>query len=162
MTPSQLFTPFRSGQLELANRIVTASMCQCSAEHGCMPNRHLGQRALSGASLADRRGDDRHPARGQDHLCRRWPLVRRDGSGNGTRPRQHPTPLQYAFCGPTRPCRAQGVQRSSVEGRGTDRSHWRKGMANSCPFGACASAEREPAGCARRRALRQHLHLFDK
>lgn len=54
MTLSQLFTPFRAGQLELANRIVIAPMCQYSAENGCMTDWHLihlGQLALSGAAL---------------------------------------------------------------------------------------------------------------
>src|ERR1700741_882605 len=51
---SVLFTPFRVGGLELANRIVIAPMCQYSAVDGCMtdwPLIHLGHLALSGASL---------------------------------------------------------------------------------------------------------------
>jgi 2,4-dienoyl-CoA reductase-like NADH-dependent reductase (Old Yellow Enzyme family) len=54
MTTSRLFTPFRAGQLELANRIIVAPMCQYSAENGCMTDWHLihlGQLALSGAAL---------------------------------------------------------------------------------------------------------------
>lgn len=54
MTGSKLFTPFRVGELELANRIVIAPMCQYSAENGCMTDWHLihlGQLALSGAAL---------------------------------------------------------------------------------------------------------------
>jgi 2,4-dienoyl-CoA reductase-like NADH-dependent reductase (Old Yellow Enzyme family) len=49
-----LFTPFRIGQLELANRIVIAPMCQYSAVEGCMNDWHLihlGHLALSGAAL---------------------------------------------------------------------------------------------------------------
>ncbi len=49
-----LFTPFRVGELELANRIVIAPMCQYSAVEGCMSDWHvihLGSLALSGAAL---------------------------------------------------------------------------------------------------------------
>jgi 2,4-dienoyl-CoA reductase-like NADH-dependent reductase (Old Yellow Enzyme family) len=49
-----LFTRFRVGSLELANRIVIAPMCQYSADEGCMTDWHLihlGQLALSGAAL---------------------------------------------------------------------------------------------------------------
>jgi 2,4-dienoyl-CoA reductase-like NADH-dependent reductase (Old Yellow Enzyme family) len=51
---STLFTPFRVGTLELANRIVIAPMCQYSAIDGCMTDWHiihLGSLALSGAAL---------------------------------------------------------------------------------------------------------------
>jgi 2,4-dienoyl-CoA reductase-like NADH-dependent reductase (Old Yellow Enzyme family) len=51
---SVLFTPFRVGTLELANRIVIAPMCQYSAVDGCMTDWHvihLGHLALSGAAL---------------------------------------------------------------------------------------------------------------
>src|SRR5271166_4552397 len=51
---STLFTPFRVGALELANRIVIAPMCQCSAVDGCVTDWHLihlGHLALSGAAL---------------------------------------------------------------------------------------------------------------
>jgi 2,4-dienoyl-CoA reductase-like NADH-dependent reductase (Old Yellow Enzyme family) len=51
---SVLFTPFRIRNLELANRIVIAPMCQYSAEEGCMNDWHLihlGQLAFSGAAL---------------------------------------------------------------------------------------------------------------
>jgi 2,4-dienoyl-CoA reductase-like NADH-dependent reductase (Old Yellow Enzyme family) len=54
MSHAKLFTPFRVGSLELANRIVIAPMCQYSAEDGCMTDWHtihLGQLALSGAAL---------------------------------------------------------------------------------------------------------------
>lgn len=54
MVSPVLFTPFRVGSLELANRIVIAPMCQYSAEAGCMTDWHLihlGQLALSGAAL---------------------------------------------------------------------------------------------------------------
>jgi len=54
MAPAKLFTPFRVGDLELANRIVIAPMCQYSAENGCMTDWHtihLGHLALSGAAL---------------------------------------------------------------------------------------------------------------
>jgi 2,4-dienoyl-CoA reductase-like NADH-dependent reductase (Old Yellow Enzyme family) len=54
MTRARLFTPFRVGTLELANRIVIAPMCQYSAEDGCMTDWHLihlGHLALSGAAL---------------------------------------------------------------------------------------------------------------
>jgi 2,4-dienoyl-CoA reductase-like NADH-dependent reductase (Old Yellow Enzyme family) len=54
MSHAKLFTPFRIGDLELANRIVIAPMCQYSAENGCMNDWHLihlGQLALSGAAL---------------------------------------------------------------------------------------------------------------
>ncbi|MEK1900840.1 MAG: NADH:flavin oxidoreductase/NADH oxidase [Rhizobium sp.] len=49
-----LFTPFSVPNLELANRIVIAPMCQYSAVDGCMTDWHLihlGQLALSGAAL---------------------------------------------------------------------------------------------------------------
>lgn len=51
---SVLFTPFRVGELELANRIVIAPMCQYSAVEGCMSDWHvihLGSLAISGAAL---------------------------------------------------------------------------------------------------------------
>ena len=51
---SQLFTPFRLGGLDLANRIVIAPMCQYSAEEGRATSWHtihLGHLALSGAGL---------------------------------------------------------------------------------------------------------------
>ena len=51
---SALFTPFRVGSLELANRIVIAPMCQYSAVDGCMTDWHvihLGHLALSGAAV---------------------------------------------------------------------------------------------------------------
>src|SRR3712207_1410598 len=54
MTQAKLFTPFRIGDFELANRIVIAPMCQYSAEDGCMNEWHmihLGQLAMSGAGL---------------------------------------------------------------------------------------------------------------
>lgn len=49
-----LFTPLRVRNLELANRIVIAPMCQYSADHGRMSDWHLihlGHLALSGAAL---------------------------------------------------------------------------------------------------------------
>ena len=49
-----LFSPFAVHNLELANRIVIAPMCQYSAADGCMTDWHLihlGQLALSGAAL---------------------------------------------------------------------------------------------------------------
>ena len=49
-----LFSPFAVQNLELANRIVIAPMCQYSAVDGCMTDWHLihlGQLALSGAAL---------------------------------------------------------------------------------------------------------------
>ncbi|HTO46194.1 MAG TPA: NADH:flavin oxidoreductase/NADH oxidase [Burkholderiales bacterium] len=51
---SELFTPFTIRGLELANRVVVASMCQYSAQTGCMGDwhlMHLGHLALSGAGL---------------------------------------------------------------------------------------------------------------
>jgi 2,4-dienoyl-CoA reductase-like NADH-dependent reductase (Old Yellow Enzyme family) len=54
MTRAKLFTLFRVGELELASCILIASMCQYSAENGCMTDWHLihlGQLALSGAAL---------------------------------------------------------------------------------------------------------------
>ena len=51
---SQLFTPWRLGSLELANRIVMAPMCQYSAAEGSATDWHLihlGHLALSGAGL---------------------------------------------------------------------------------------------------------------
>ena len=51
---SALFTPHTIGQLELANRIVIAPMCQYSAEDGLANDWHmihLGSLALSGAGL---------------------------------------------------------------------------------------------------------------
>jgi len=51
---STLFSPVRVGQLELANRIIIAPMCQYSAVDGCMTDWHLihlGSLALSGAAL---------------------------------------------------------------------------------------------------------------
>ena len=54
MSHPALFTPLRVGNLELANRIVIAPMCQYSAVNGCMSDWHLvhlGQLALSGAAL---------------------------------------------------------------------------------------------------------------
>jgi 2,4-dienoyl-CoA reductase-like NADH-dependent reductase (Old Yellow Enzyme family) len=53
MAPSQ-FSPLRIGDLELANRLVIAPMCQYSAVNGCMTDWHLihlGHLALSGAAL---------------------------------------------------------------------------------------------------------------
>ena len=54
MSRAKLFTPFRVGTLELANRIVIAPMCQYSAQDGCMTDWHvihLGNLALSGAAI---------------------------------------------------------------------------------------------------------------
>src|SRR5215468_7710781 len=54
MRKSALFKPIRIRDLELANRIVIAPMCQYSAVDGCMTDWHLihlGQLALSGAAL---------------------------------------------------------------------------------------------------------------
>ena len=51
---SQLFTPLRFGELELANRIIIAPMCQYSAEDGQADDWHmihLGHLALSGAGM---------------------------------------------------------------------------------------------------------------
>jgi 2,4-dienoyl-CoA reductase-like NADH-dependent reductase (Old Yellow Enzyme family) len=50
----ELFTPLRIGELQLANRIVIAPMCQYSAEEGSATDwhmMHLGHLALSGAGL---------------------------------------------------------------------------------------------------------------
>jgi 2,4-dienoyl-CoA reductase-like NADH-dependent reductase (Old Yellow Enzyme family) len=54
MSTAKLFTPLRVANLQLANRIVIAPMCQYSAVDGCMTDWHLihlGQLALSGAAL---------------------------------------------------------------------------------------------------------------
>ena len=54
MPIAKLFTPLRVGNVELANRIVIAPMCQYSAVDGCMTDWHLihlGHLALSGAAL---------------------------------------------------------------------------------------------------------------
>jgi 2,4-dienoyl-CoA reductase-like NADH-dependent reductase (Old Yellow Enzyme family) len=54
MASPTLFTPFRVGNVELANRIVIAPMCQYSAVDGRMTDwhvMHLGNLALSGAAL---------------------------------------------------------------------------------------------------------------
>ncbi|HEY9130197.1 MAG TPA: NADH:flavin oxidoreductase/NADH oxidase [Dyella sp.] len=54
MAHPALFKPFHVRNLELANRIVIAPMCQYSAVDGCMTDWHqihLGQLALSGAAL---------------------------------------------------------------------------------------------------------------
>jgi 2,4-dienoyl-CoA reductase-like NADH-dependent reductase (Old Yellow Enzyme family) len=54
VSQAKLFTPLRVGDLELANRIVIAPMCQYSAVDGCMTDWHvihLGHLALSGAAL---------------------------------------------------------------------------------------------------------------
>jgi 2,4-dienoyl-CoA reductase-like NADH-dependent reductase (Old Yellow Enzyme family) len=54
MAHPALFRPIRVGNLELANRIVIAPMCQYSAVNGCMTDWHLvhlGQYVLSGAAL---------------------------------------------------------------------------------------------------------------
>src|SRR3954466_3522308 len=54
MTRAKLFSPLRIGDLELANRIVIAPMCQYSAQDGRMNDwhlLHLGHLALSGAAL---------------------------------------------------------------------------------------------------------------
>jgi len=51
---SQLFAPYRLGQLELANRLVVAPMCQYSADDGLANDwhvMHLGGLANSGAGL---------------------------------------------------------------------------------------------------------------
>ncbi len=51
---SQLFTPFKLGELDLANRIVIAPMCQYSATDGTAGDWHLihlGHLALSGAAM---------------------------------------------------------------------------------------------------------------
>ena len=54
MASPTLFTPFRVGNVELANRIVIAPMCQYSAVDGRMTDWHLfhlGNLALSGAAV---------------------------------------------------------------------------------------------------------------
>ncbi|WP_156293845.1 NADH:flavin oxidoreductase/NADH oxidase [Serratia oryzae] len=51
---SQLFTPIMLGQLPLPNRIITAPMCQYSADNGkatAWHTMHLGHLSLSGAGL---------------------------------------------------------------------------------------------------------------
>jgi len=51
---SHLFEPFRIGELQLANRIVIAPMCQYSADEGSAGDWHmvhLGHLALSGAAM---------------------------------------------------------------------------------------------------------------
>jgi 2,4-dienoyl-CoA reductase-like NADH-dependent reductase (Old Yellow Enzyme family) len=51
---SQLFTPLKLGNLDIANRIAIAPMCQYSAVNGSVQDWHmihLGQLALSGAGL---------------------------------------------------------------------------------------------------------------
>lgn len=51
---SRLFTPHRVGELEVANRIAIAPMCQYSADDGSMADwhlMHLGTLALSGAGM---------------------------------------------------------------------------------------------------------------
>ncbi|HVV61949.1 MAG TPA: NADH:flavin oxidoreductase/NADH oxidase [Pseudolabrys sp.] len=51
---SALFTPYRLGNLELANRIVVSPMCQYSGDDGCANDwhmMHLGMLANSGAAL---------------------------------------------------------------------------------------------------------------
>ncbi|MEM7052211.1 MAG: bifunctional salicylyl-CoA 5-hydroxylase/oxidoreductase [Acidobacteriota bacterium] len=52
--PPPAFTPFRLGDLELANRIVVSPMCQYSARDGLIDDWHLvhlGSRAIGGAGL---------------------------------------------------------------------------------------------------------------
>jgi 2,4-dienoyl-CoA reductase-like NADH-dependent reductase (Old Yellow Enzyme family) len=54
MSTARLFEPLRVGDVELANRIIIAPMCQYSAEDGRMTDWHLihlGHLALSGAAL---------------------------------------------------------------------------------------------------------------
>jgi len=54
MATAKLFTPLKVGNVELANRIVIAPMCQYSATDGRMTDWHLihlGHLALSGAAL---------------------------------------------------------------------------------------------------------------
>ncbi len=54
MSKARLFTPIRVGNIELANRIIIAPMCQYSAIDGSMTDWHLihlGHLALSGAGL---------------------------------------------------------------------------------------------------------------
>lgn len=54
MSGPKLFETFNVGQLQLANRIIIAPMCQYSAVDGCMTDWHtihLGHLALSGAAL---------------------------------------------------------------------------------------------------------------
>src|SRR5690349_24373565 len=54
MSKAKLFTPLRVANVELANRIVIAPMCQYSAVDGRMTDWHLihlGHLALSGAAL---------------------------------------------------------------------------------------------------------------
>src|SRR5262245_48737370 len=54
MAHPALFRPLRVGNLELANRIVIAPLCQYSAVNGCMTDWHLihlGHLALSGAAI---------------------------------------------------------------------------------------------------------------
>ena len=54
MSKARLFTPIRVGNVELANRIIIAPMCQYSAVDGSMTDWHLihlGHLALSGAGL---------------------------------------------------------------------------------------------------------------
>ena len=51
---SKLFSPIKLGNLELANRVVVAPMCQYSAEDGNLTDwhmLHLGSLANSGAGL---------------------------------------------------------------------------------------------------------------
>ena len=43
---SALFSPFKLGPVELANRIVVSPMCQYSADDGCANDWHLGHLGL--------------------------------------------------------------------------------------------------------------------
>ncbi len=63
--PPPVFTPFRLGRLELANRIVVSPMCQYSAKDGTVDDWHLvhlGSRAVGGAGLVIAEMTDVEPA----------------------------------------------------------------------------------------------------
>ena len=72
------FHPLRVGNIELANRIVIAPMCQYSAQDGRMTDWHvihLGNLALSGAALLTIEATAVVPGR-PNHLRRRGAVLR--------------------------------------------------------------------------------------
>ncbi|MCC0078158.1 MAG: NADH:flavin oxidoreductase/NADH oxidase [Rhodobacter sp.] len=127
MSPTQLFSPFVLGGVELANRIVISPMGQFSADTSGMPSdwhlMHLGSFAVSGAGLAIVEATAVSPAGRATHRC--------TGLWNDAQAERFAEILR--FCrriGPTR----FGIQLSHMGRKAADSVPW-EGAAEMAAYG---------------------------
>ena len=136
MSSAKLFTPFRVGGFELANRIVIAPMCQYSAEDGRMTDWHLihlGQLALSGAALLTIEATAVLPEGRITYAdVGLWSDETEAAMGRVLSSIRRYSDMPFAIS--ARACRTQGLHRGSLEGRRTHRRQWRDGMADGRAF----------------------------